>query len=73
MRCYSDGYLKYIDIADPHEFAAKTPTCLSQDREVVLAIRVQYSPVNEDRGLLLFVPGEKFGSFTNAHLFFTII
>jgi hypothetical protein len=66
-------FLKYIYISDPHEFTSENPTCLSQDIDIVLAIRFQYSPFIKDLGLLSLIPGEKFGSLTNAHFFYTII
>jgi hypothetical protein len=72
-RCDSDRFLKYIDISDLHEFASENPACLSHGRDIVLIIRFQHLPVIEDLGFLFFVPGEKFGSFTNTHLFYTII
>jgi hypothetical protein len=73
MRSYNDRFLKYIDISDPHEFASENPACLSQDSDIVLTVRFQHVPVIIDHRLLFFVPGEKFCSFANAHLFYNII
>jgi hypothetical protein len=66
---HSTGFLKYLYISDPHKFASKYLTCLFQDRDVILTVGFQYSPVIEDLVLLILMPGLKFGSFTDAHLF----
>jgi hypothetical protein len=38
-------FLKYIDSSDPREFASENSAVLSQDSDIVLAVKFQNSPV----------------------------
>ena len=71
--CVCNGFQKYLYISDPQIFASKHLACLSQNSDVILAVRFLYSLVIEDQGTLTILLLEKFCSFSAAHLIYTVI